>query len=94
MQTPPTPLRIAIIFMKDAYSAESNEKSILHAVHLILYAIPHPQCSNVHTQKCFLNLVKKPNLDCNYSFPIDLAPNGFPFGAKSVKNYIHNPNLV
>ena len=24
----------------------------------------------------------KPNLDCKYTFPIDLAPTGIPFGAK------------
>ena len=34
----------------------------------------------------------KPNLDCNYHFPIDLGPNGTPFTAKSIGNY--NPNLV
>ena len=27
----------------------------------------------------------KPNLDCNYSFPIDLAPIGFPIGAKAIE---------
>ena len=27
----------------------------------------------------------KPNLDCNSPFPIDLAPNGVPIGAKSIK---------
>ena len=27
---------------------------------------------------------RKPNLDCNYPFPIDLAPIGSPFGAKSI----------
>ena len=26
----------------------------------------------------------KPNFDCNYTFRIDLTPNGFPFGAKSI----------
>ena len=39
----------------------------------------------------------KPNLYYNYTFPIDLAPNGIPFGAKPLNqsekcNY--NPNLV
>ena len=24
------------------------------------------------------------NWDCNYTFPIDLTPNGIPFGAKSI----------
>ena len=27
----------------------------------------------------------EPNLDCNYTFPIDLAPNGLPVGAKSIE---------
>ena len=27
----------------------------------------------------------KPNLDCIYPFTIVLAPNGIPFGAKSIK---------
>ena len=26
----------------------------------------------------------KPNLDYNYTFPIDLSPNRIPFGAKSI----------
>ena len=26
----------------------------------------------------------KPNLNCNYHFPNDLAPNGSPFGTKSI----------
>jgi len=26
----------------------------------------------------------KPNLDFNYTLPTDLAPNGIPFGAKSI----------
>ena len=26
----------------------------------------------------------KPKQDCNYTFPIDLAPNGSSFGAKSI----------
>ena len=26
----------------------------------------------------------KPDLDCNYTFPIDLVPNGTPFGDKSI----------
>ena len=26
----------------------------------------------------------KPNSDCNYTFPFDLAPNGIPFDAKSI----------
>ena len=30
-------------------------------------------------ESCYI----KPNLDCNYTFPMDLKPNGIPFGAKS-----------
>ena len=30
----------------------------------------------------------EPNLECNHSFPIDLAPNGIPFGAKSIGSVI------
>ena len=26
----------------------------------------------------------KTNLDCNYSIPIDLEPNGIPFGTKTI----------
>ena len=38
-----------------------------------------------HTEESFLNLVEPdPNLDSNYTFPIDFAPNGIPFGAKSI----------
>ena len=29
---------------------------------------------------CFINL----NLDCNFTFPVDFAPNRVPFGAKSI----------
>ena len=32
-----------------------------------------------------MNVVKlKPNLDCNYTFPIDLTPNGIKFDIKSI----------
>ena len=43
--------------------------------------------SRIGTQRYFFrNLVNpKPNLDCNYTIPIDLAPNGVPFGAKSIE---------
>ena len=37
----------------------------------------------VHTEKSILIIVKS-NLDFNYPFPIDLAPNGIPLGAKSI----------
>ena len=41
----------------------------------------------VHTEKyifesCYIKL----NLDCDYIFPIDLAPNRIPFGVKSTGN--------
>ena len=29
----------------------------------------------------------KPNLDCNYTFPIGLAPNVIPFGVNSILNF-------
>ena len=32
----------------------------------------------------FRNIKSKPNLDCNYTFPIYLEPNGISFGAKSI----------
>ena len=36
----------------------------------------------IHTEKYFRNFVdSKPNLDCNYLFPIDLTPNGVRFGS-------------
>ena len=36
----------------------------------------------VHTIKISEAFSSK--LDCNYTFPIDLAPNGIPFGVKSI----------
>ena len=43
----------------------------------------------VHTEKYFLNLVKpNQNLDCNYSFQINLAPNGGLSDAKSIENML------
>ena len=43
------------------------------------------QCSWPHTGKSFLNLViSKPNLDCNYTFTIDLITNGISSDAKSI----------
>ena len=38
-----------------------------------------------YTEKTFLDLVTiKSNLDCNYTFQIDLTPNGNPFGDGSI----------
>ena len=38
-----------------------------------------------HTEKSFLSLVGANQiLDCSYTFPIDLAPNGIPSGANSM----------
>ena len=34
------------------------------------------------------------NLDCDYSSPIDLAPNGILFGIKLIVKLTCNPNLV
>ena len=36
--------------------------------------------SEVFSESC----QSKPNLNCNYIFPIDWALNGIPFGAKSI----------
>ena len=51
--------------------------------------------SNIHTEKV------KPNLDCYYTFPTDLAPNGIPFGValnlhktKRTPIYIVAPNEI
>ena len=33
----------------------------------------------------------KPNLDCNYPFPVDSAQNGIPFGAKSGISFEFKP---
>ena len=45
----------------------------------------------LHTEISFWNLVHpKINLDLNYNFPINLAPNKISFGAK----FKCNPNLV
>ena len=40
-----------------------------------------------HTEKLVMNCLIgyiKPNLDCNYTFLIDLAPNEIPFGVKLI----------
>ena len=34
----------------------------------------------IFSESCY----SKPNLECNYTFPIDLARIGIPFGAKSI----------
>ena len=36
----------------------------------------------------------KPNLDCNYTFPINLASNAIPFGANQSDKCNYNPNLL
>ena len=44
--------------------------------------------SQVITKDSFLNLIKiYTNLDCNYTFPVDLAPNGCLSGAKSIEKW-------
>ena len=41
---------------------------------------------SIHTDKSFFELCSiKPNFDCNYTFPIDLAPNEIRFGVKSTR---------
>ena len=53
------------------------------------------QISHYAHKKIFWESCKSiPNLYCNYSFPIDLAPDGFPFGAKSIEKCNYDPNLV
>ena len=39
-----------------------------------------PALKEIFPESC----VAKPNLDCKYTFSIDLAPNGIHFGAKSI----------
>ena len=34
------------------------------------------------------------NLDCDYTFPIDLPPNGIPFGGKLVDGIFFAQNLL
>ena len=43
-----------------------------------------------HSQSCSV----KPNLDCNYTFPINLASNAIPFGANQSDKCNYNPNLL
>ena len=44
-------------------------------------------CNNIHTEKSFQNLDKSNHKsDCIDHFPIDLEPNGRPFGSKSIGN--------
>ena len=46
----------------------------------------YTKCDIQDSQFIFGNCIIKPNLDCNYTFPIDLAPKGIPIGAKSIGN--------
>jgi len=58
----------------DAYSFSTYPKYICYFLLNI----------STHREFNFVSCNIKPNLDGNYTFPIDLAPNGFPFGAKSI----------
>ena len=42
----------------------------------------HATTEKYFSESCY----SKPNLDCNYTFPNDLTPNGILFGAKSIGN--------
>ena len=42
-----------------------------------------------HAEKCFsISDKSKSNFDCNHTFPTDLAPDGVPFGAKSIEKVL------
>ena len=42
-----------------------------------------------HHREIFSETAKiKPNFDCKYDFPIDLAPNGSPFGAQTYRKRV------
>ena len=46
---------------------------------------------DLFSESCYF----KPNLNCYYNFPIDLAPNGIPFAVLNLsENGNCNPNLV
>ena len=48
--------------------------------------VPFPNWTRFACREIFSESSKiKPNSDCKYPFPTDLAPNGSPFGAKSVR---------
>ena len=47
----------------------------MHNLHKLLYA---------HGEIFSESFESKPNLDYNYTFPIELAQNEIPFGAKSI----------
>ena len=47
----------------------------------------HLRHAAIHREKSFRNLVNpNHNLDCNYNFPVDLAPIEIPIDAKSIGN--------
>ena len=47
------------------------------------------------TEKSSLNLVNQNQIsECNYHFPIDLAPIWIPIGAKSIGNGTYNPKQI
>ena len=49
--------------------------------------------THTHTEKSILILINfKPNLDCNYLFSMDIAPNRIPCLAKSIQKIY--PNLI
>ena len=63
----------------------SNETSQSH--HTQMHQITHREFYPVSCEV-------KTNLDCNCTFPIDLAPNGIFIGAKSIEKGNYNLNLV
>ena len=53
---------------------------ILAALHQMFGLCPRRE-RGIVSESCSI----KPNLDCIYQFPIDLEPNGRPFGFKSIE---------
>ena len=43
---------------------------------------------STHSENFSESCLSKLNLDCNYTFPIDSAPNGIPLGVTSIGNLI------
>ena len=45
-----------------------------------------PEFVKVHTEKTLFEAsYRKTNLDCDFTFPIELASSGIPFGVKSIE---------
>ena len=72
---------IAIAFFEKNCALENSGHlymftySSIYCIEILEKLVQHTE---FFSESCWI----EPNLDCNYTFPIDLASNGFLFGAK------------